>query len=325
MFKNTAKLCNANQYGYMKKTTNMVLFRTIELLMLYLHHIYGTYYMKNYFLSTIETDIVIGTTDLKDSIGRYLQTNACTILICYSGYAIASINSQKQIVRKGDVILLFEDITFITLKTSTSFSVYFITVAQKVMEDVFYKLTSISFWDFLNLHPILHTTKEQWEQIYIWYKQIQWIMQLGISKYIPILISNSIYNLFTGIDCELKCLTQKYEQTKKGHTWMLLGRFSSLVLQNCQTNREVSFYADKLCISTDYLYKLTCEFIKQSPKEFINSLVISKINTYLSTTDLSVKNIAIEMNFEDASYMCRFFRRLTGLSPIEYRKRNSTI
>lgn len=45
------------------------------------------------------------------------------------------------------------------------------------------------------------------------------------------------------------------------------------------------------------------------------------IKTYLSSTDLSVKNIANELNYEDASYLCRFFRRMTGMSPLEYRER----
>lgn len=56
-----------------------------------------------------------------------------------------------------------------------------------------------------------------------------------------------------------------------------------------------------------------------SPKEVIDQQIIVEIKTYLLNTDLSVKNIASELNFEDPSYMCRFFRRMTGVSPISYR------
>lgn len=279
--------------------------------------------MNNCFIPVHKSAIVVGMTNLQGRIGRKWQSNACTIFICYSGYAVVSVNSQKQAVRKGDIILLFEDITYIPLRVSASFAVHFVTVGPSVMEDIFYKMTSLTFWDFIYLHPILHTTEEQWRQMDMWYKQMQWVSQLCIPEYIPILASNSIYNLFAGIDCELKCFMDKHEQARKGHAWMLLGRFSSLVLQNCHKSREVAFYADQLCISMDYLYKLTQDLMKQSPKEFINAQVISQISTYLSATDLSVKNIAGEMGFEDASYMCRFFRRITGLSPMAYRKRNS--
>lgn len=59
--------------------------------------------------------------------------------------------------------------------------------------------------------------------------------------------------------------------------------------------------------------------MEQSPKEIIEQMIIVEIKTYLSNTNLSIKNIAAEMNFEDPSYMCRFFRRHTGSSPTEYR------
>lgn len=41
---------------------------------------------------------------------------------------------------------------------------------------------------------------------------------------------------------------------------------------------------------------------------------------YLSNTEMRVKEIASLLNFEDVPYMCRFFLKQTGLSPIEYRE-----
>ena len=41
----------------------------------------------------------------------------------------------------------------------------------------------------------------------------------------------------------------------------------------------------------------------------------------LDTTDLSVKQIAERLHYDDPSYMCRIFRKHTGMSPIEYRNK----
>ena len=57
-----------------------------------------------------------------------------------------------------------------------------------------------------------------------------------------------------------------------------------------------------------------------SPKELIDRQTISEIKSYLVNTDMPVKAIASNLNFEDVSYMCRYFRRLTGTSPVEYRQ-----
>ena len=94
---------------------------------------------------------------------------------------------------------------------------------------------------------------------------------------------------------------------------------SELVAQHFRATREVSFYAEQLCITTTYLYKLTHRRWNLSPKELIDQQTICEIKTLLSSTDMSVKEIAAMLHFEDTPYMCRYFRRRTGLSPTEYR------
>lgn len=61
------------------------------------------------------------------------------------------------------------------------------------------------------------------------------------------------------------------------------------------------------------------ENFQLSPKELIDRQTVTEIKTYLVNTDMSVKHIASELNFEDVSYMCRYFRRQTGMSPMDYR------
>lgn len=54
-------------------------------------------------------------------------------------------------------------------------------------------------------------------------------------------------------------------------------------------------------------------------KEYIDWQVVMAIKNYLTCTDLSIKCIAAQLNFDDSSYMCRFFKKQTGMSPVEYR------
>ena len=101
----------------------------------------------------------------------------------------------------------------------------------------------------------------------------------------------------------------------------LIIKFLKLVALHFRTNREVSFYAQQLCITTTYLYKLTHRRWNLSPKELIDQQTICEIKTLLSSTDMSVKEIASTLHFEDTPYMCRFFRQRTGLSPMEFRNK----
>lgn len=60
--------------------------------------------------------------------------------------------------------------------------------------------------------------------------------------------------------------------------------------------------------------------MNDTPKGLIERQVILEMKMLLETTDMSVKEIAGCLNFEDGSYMCRFFKRHTGISLTEYRK-----
>jgi AraC-like DNA-binding protein len=58
-----------------------------------------------------------------------------------------------------------------------------------------------------------------------------------------------------------------------------------------------------------------------SAKEQINKQIELVIRTLLDTTDLSVKQIAERLHYEDPSYLCRIFRKQTGMTPMQYRNK----
>ena len=59
--------------------------------------------------------------------------------------------------------------------------------------------------------------------------------------------------------------------------------------------------------------------MKMSPKDIINSQLSCEIKVLLSSTNLSVKEIAQKSGFEEPSYMTRFFKRVTGTTPTRFR------
>jgi hypothetical protein len=67
-----------------------------------------------------DTAFAIGQTNFSESKGSLIDTNGCIALSVISGYAIATINFKKNILRKGDFILLFYDSSFSVDKISAS-------------------------------------------------------------------------------------------------------------------------------------------------------------------------------------------------------------
>ncbi len=129
-----------------------------------------------------------------------------------------------------------------------------------------------------------------------------------------------IRNLLIAVDTVAYDDNEGTFRSRRSHSWVLIMGFFKLLATHCHEERDVGFYADKLSITTTYLYKLCRKYMLLSPKELIDRQTISEIKSYLVNTDMSVKAIASRLNFEDVSYMCRYFRRLTGTSPDGYRK-----
>lgn len=97
-------------------------------------------------------------------------------------------------------------------------------------------------------------------------------------------------------------------------------KFAMLVFEYHRTHREISFYADKLCISSLYLTKVIQEMYGQSARDFIADYVVVEIKSLLRNANLEIKDVVGHTGFANQSSLSRFFRQHTGMSPSEYRR-----
>lgn len=85
--------------------------------------------------------------------------------------------------------------------------------------------------------------------------------------------------------------------------------------------REVSFYADKQFITSRHLTSVLKEVTGQTAGQIIAAFVMKEAKAQLSTTDLSLYEIALNLKFSDQYSFGHFFKKHSGESPNAYRKR----
>lgn len=105
----------------------------------------------------------------------------------------------------------------------------------------------------------------------------------------------------------------------------ILERFLRLVNQHAAHQHQIHFYADRLCLTDRYLGTVVHQASGVTAKEWIDRALVMAIKVKLRHTDLSLKQIADEMAFPNASFFCKFFRRMTGLSPGDFRERGERV
>lgn len=95
--------------------------------------------------------------------------------------------------------------------------------------------------------------------------------------------------------------------------------FKELVYKNYLQQKSISFYASALAVSENYLHRCIKETIGESPKEWINKVSILQSQLLLQDMTKSISEIAFELNYGDPSYFGRLFKKITGITPSEYR------
>ncbi|WP_303012174.1 helix-turn-helix domain-containing protein [uncultured Bacteroides sp.] len=124
--------------------------------------------------------------------------------------------------------------------------------------------------------------------------------------------------LFNAYEKE-SALTSTRKDTRKEE---LANRFFNLIMKHFRENKEVAFYADKLCITSKYLTMVIKETSGRSAKDWIVEYMILEIKALLKNTSLNIQEIAIKTNFANQSSLGRFFRKHTGMSLSQYRIRH---
>ncbi|GAB3947228.1 helix-turn-helix domain-containing protein [Spirosoma harenae] len=81
----------------------------------------------------------------------------------------------------------------------------------------------------------------------------------------------------------------------------------------------VQYLAEQLAISPTYLSDLLRSLIGQNTQQYIHNKLIDKAKEKLSTTDLSVSEIAYELGFEHSQSFSKLFKSKTNQSPLEFR------
>ncbi len=97
-------------------------------------------------------------------------------------------------------------------------------------------------------------------------------------------------------------------------------QFAELLVQNYQKERSVGFYADRTNITSKYLTKVIKSVTGRKALELVNEITIVHIKALLKSSNLTILQVSEELNFSSPSFFGRFFKKHTGMTPVEYRE-----
>lgn len=136
------------------------------------------------------------------------------------------------------------------------------------------------------------------------------------------LILNRIMAFYIDLSDIIDRNADSFRETHLTRYESIVKSFIELLMDNYRREHSVDFYASRLNISAHYLSFIAKRITGRTACDLIFEMLFSEARKLLYSSTLSVQEIAAILNFSDQSSFGKFFKRKSGLSPIDYRKRN---
>ena len=90
--------------------------------------------------------------------------------------------------------------------------------------------------------------------------------------------------------------------------------------QYALNQHALDFYASRLCVTPRHMSTIVRNVSGKTAKYWLDEAIINAIKVQLHYSDKQVSEIAYDMDFPNPSFFCKYFKRLTGITPLEYRR-----
>ncbi|MBO4722095.1 MAG: AraC family transcriptional regulator [Muribaculaceae bacterium] len=240
------------------------------------------------------------------------------VMLCVEGEITIEANMQNYKLVKGDCICMSNILYKRTTKMSDDFRGRVLVCKSSFAFDTIVGIPT-GFLESIYVNPIINIADEsEWLLINNHFDNLN-IMQ---HKHLGVRHVEFVALTFRAVVLLMASFrgTSNLEQSYYNHGDVYYRNFIELIEEHVKQEHDVAFYAEKLHISAKYLNELCKLKSDHKAKEIISSFLISKIKQEIIMSGKSIKAIAYEYGFSDQSSMGKFFSKITGQSPSEFRK-----
>jgi AraC-like DNA-binding protein len=268
--------------------------------------------------STIENDIILFEPKHIESMMDYpFKIDVILIIVCLQGTSKGSINLKPYVTQSPCFILLPPNQILQQESISEDFNGLFIVYSQRFANILLSQIQEKFPLFLLTVNnPIIPLDKELLSTTKMYYRIIKHVLGNTENPYRLELVKHLTMSFFYNFG---SWMHNSPEQTQSKQE-ALVKNFLSLVHTHCKEERGLNFYADKLHITPKHLSKVIKENSNMSAAAWIDNSVVLEARAMLKSTNMTIQQISDELNFPSQSFFGKFFKRIVGMSPKEYRR-----
>ncbi len=277
--------------------------------------------VKNVNADNFDEDIVVfdhgidlGSTDVYP-----LRMDALVIALCTGGHGKIGIDLREYELNVNSMIVIQPKNYIYLSEYSDDFKCSVIACSKYIVQDVLPKLTDLL--PLLMHHrtePVTHLTEEEAEEItthlQIIRKKLRGQRTPFLKQKLHCLLQAALYEMM-----DINCRNSSKSDTPKSRKEEIMAKFILAVSEDFRSERQVAYYAHKLFITPKHLSSVVKELSGRTAGDWIENYVILEAKVLLKTTDMTIQEIAVVLNFPNQSFFGKYFKHHTGYSPSAYR------
>ncbi len=258
--------------------------------------------------------------DFQPNKELYRLTNG-SFIICIKGKITISINMVKYVVNESSLITIFPHSIVQYHEVSEDFEGYVVFFTTEFANNIEFKRSNISFITELHKNPLLCVEEKDLSLFTDYCLFLKKVENHELSRQYSEIRQSLLNSFLYTIGAAYRSRSpQEVVQEKPTRGKIIFHNFLNVLSEYYQSERSVTFYADKLCITPKYLSSVCKETCGKLAMDIIAHAVILDAKSKLHDFSLTVQEISDMLNFPNASFFGRYFKRHTGYSPMQYRE-----
>jgi AraC-like DNA-binding protein len=259
---------------------------------------------------------------LEKNYSEPVKCNSLVLLLCKRGELDVEINYVNYNL-KVDGFLSIQPYDIVAVKGGTDdFCCEALLLPVMMFTPIIAEL-KMSHYDYVKKHPVIYLDNDYLKMLEVTFELLRCASSLLDRERYEQVVIKQVSSLFY---VQQQFQKQNGNQDVELHEYVsrkkeLFRQFIRTLVESHFVSREVLFYANELGVSSGYLNEVCNEISAHTAKEIIDSAVSARLKYELSYTSKSIQELADEYNFPSQSYFSRYYKRMTGMTPSEFRKR----
>lgn len=241
------------------------------------------------------------------------------LTLCLRGSARATYDMREMTQQKNDLGLILPGHIMRPISCSEDYAYARLAISQKMFGELRSQLFSHDYYKF-NYSPVCSLTDIQAQRLL---SILENIALIASHSEVELQHRNHILMAQMAVGYEFVNYYRKQQDSlfKNDRKHIMFSRFCELVASHYIENKDTLFYAEQLDTHPKYMSRVIREVTNGvTPKEWIERYVLAQAKRQISIhPDKSLKDIAFNLGFKEFTSFYRYFKRVSGITPRDYR------